>query len=126
MGLFRLAIVAAIGVSLLPSDSEQQEKLYTRAADAAHWTITFCSRNEATCTQAASLWGQFVKKAQFGAKLAYDALSEKNAQSGIESGIETGALERPRTPQKSPSQTLNRSDLEPVWRGGVVVRPPVR
>ncbi len=77
MGLFRLAIVAAIGVSLLPSDTEQQERLYTRAAEAAHWTITFCSRNEVTCTQAASLWGQFVKKAQFGAKLAYDAMVRK-------------------------------------------------
>lgn len=126
MGLFRLAIVAAIGVSLLPSDTEQQERLYTRAAEAAHWTITFCSRNEVTCTQAASLWGQFVKKAQFGAKLAYDAMAEKNAQSGIDTGIETGALDRQRPLQKAPPQTLRRSDLEPAWRGGAIAKPPLR
>ena len=85
-----------------------------------NWTVTFCTRNEATCTQAASLWDQFVKKAEFGAKLAYDAFAEKAGPSGIE----TGTVRQPE--RKAAAQTLKRSDLEPVRRGSITVKPPVR
>lgn len=123
MGLLRLGIIVAVGVALLPSDSEQQEMLYNRAALAAHWTVTFCDRNAETCEQAGTLWGSFKKKAQFAAELAYDTISEqiaaaasagddasrKNASGSYASqfqgsGIETG--------------TLKPGDLEPNWRGG--------
>lgn len=109
MGILRLGIIAAVGVALLPSDSEQQEILYNRAALAAQWTMTFCTRNAQTCTVASDVWGQFVKKAQFGARLAYDTLAEQMAsaepgaaQAG-NNGLETG--------------TLKPADLEPGWRG---------
>lgn len=108
MGLLRLGMIVAVGVALLPADSEQQEMLYNRAALAAHWTVTFCDRNGATCEQAGALWGTFKKKAQFAAQLAYDTLSEQIASSGdqqlSDARIETG--------------TLKPGDLEPNWRGG--------
>lgn len=119
MGLFRLAIVAAVGISLLPSESEQQEKLYARAAEAAHWTMTFCERNAGTCTQAAALWDQFVKKAEFGAKLAYDALTDKKTPSNIE----TGAV-KPAPQSKTSAHTLKRTDFVPTWHGAISVQPP--
>ncbi len=108
MGLLRLGMIVAVGVALLPADSEQQEMLYNRAALAAHWTVTFCDRNGATCEQAGALWGTFKKKAQFAAQLAYDTLSEQIASSGdqqlSDARIETG--------------TLKPGDLEPNWGGG--------
>ena len=108
MGLLRLGMIVAVGVALLPADSEQQEMLYNRAALAAHWTVTFCDRNGATCEQASALWGTFKKKAQFAAQLAYDTVSEQIASSGdqqlSDAHIETG--------------TLKPGDLEPTWRGG--------
>ncbi|MBL8881643.1 MAG: hypothetical protein JNL45_01170 [Hyphomicrobium sp.] len=108
MGLLRLGMIVAVGVALLPADSEQQEMLYNRAALAAHWTVTFCDRNGATCEQASALWGTFKKKAQFAAQLAYDTVSEQIASSGdqqlSDARIETG--------------TLKPGDLEPTWRGG--------
>lgn len=108
MGLLRLGMIVAVGVALLPADSEQQEMLYNRAALAAHWTVTFCDRNGATCEQAGALWGTFKKKAQFAAQLAYDTVSEQIASSGdqqlSDARIETG--------------TLKPGDLEPTWRGG--------
>lgn len=108
MGLLRLGMIVAVGVALLPADSEQQEMLYNRAALAAHWTVTFCDRNGATCEQTSALWGTFKKKAQFAAQLAYDTVSEQIASSSDQqlSGarIETG--------------TLKPGDLEPTWRGG--------
>lgn len=118
MGLFRLAIVAAVGVALLPSDKEQQEILYNRAALAAEWTMNYCVRNAETCTQAAAFWGEFKQKAQFAAGLAYDAVSEQIASTDTKT-IETGALgsqssKRPRLD----AGTLKPDDLEPAWGGG--------
>ena len=54
MGLFKLAAIVAVGVSLLPAEREKQEQLYQRAASAASWTMTFCERNTATCTKASA------------------------------------------------------------------------
>lgn len=128
MGLIRLGIIVAAGVALLPSDREQQEILYNRAALAANWTMTFCDRNAQTCETASNLWGQFVKKAQFGARLAYDTVVEQLAGHDVSfdeqpaqtlfgqapgRALETGALKSPR----APSGTLKPGDLEPDWRG---------
>lgn len=115
MGLFKLAAVAAVGIALLPADREQQEMLYNRAALAANWAVTFCDRNAATCTQSSTLWDQFLKKAEFGAKLAYDMMTEKG-----EANFETGAISvstpapRSKVPQVN---TLTPGDLRPAWRG---------
>ena len=112
MGLFKLAAVAALGIALLPADREQQEMLYNRAALAANWTITFCDRNAATCGQASGLWDQFVKKAEFGAKLAYDMMKDKG-----EASFETGAISIQAPTPKAPATTLAPSDYQPAWRG---------
>lgn len=124
MGLLRLGVVAAVGIALLPSDSEQQEILYNRAALAAQWTVTFCDRNEATCAQASWLWEQFAKKAEFAGRMAYDTLSEQlAANTGT---TETGSIA---TAADAPSRSLERgtltpSDLEPKWRGSDRTRAP--
>ena len=114
MGLFRIVTVVAVGVALLPSDHTQQQQLYDRASGAAKWTMTFCERNEAACTQAVSVWEQFKKKAEFGAKLAYD-MARDNEQATVaentpRSPVQTGSIKRP-------NGTLTDADLKPEWRG---------
>lgn len=113
MGLLRLAAIAAVGIALLPSDREKQAELYGRAASAAHWTVTFCDRNGDTCTQASGLWDQFLKKAEFGAKLAYDVMREHP------SSIETGSTSPAPEQTNAAAHTLTDSDLKPQWRGKV-------
>lgn len=129
MGILRVGVIVAVGVALLPSDREQQEILYNRAALAAKWTVTFCDRNVQACATASSVWDHFVKKAQFGAKLAYDTLAEHlgggeqsfDAQpasmlfgsDGRARVLETGALKS----GPALSGTLKQGDLEPDWRG---------
>jgi hypothetical protein len=120
MGLFRVAVVSAIVISLLPSDREQQDKLYERAANAAHWTMTFCDRNAATCAQAASLWDQFTAKAEFGARLAYDMLREAQTESQTEAQLDSATAgaagrQQPGLPLDSRG-TLRPEDLKPAWR----------
>jgi hypothetical protein len=119
MGLFRLACIAAVGVALLPSDREQQEKLYKHAASATSWVVTFCDRNAKTCTQGGDLWTAFLAKAEFGAKLAFDMIRDGEdtkvtayqADGGTSLSQPAGlALERR-------SQTLTGEDLKPAWRG---------
>lgn len=121
MGLVRLAFVAAVGVSLLPADAEQQEKLLVRASDAAQWTLSFCDRNATTCTRSAAIWSGLKSRAEFGAKLAYELVTEK---SKVFAGS-TGSLERAaKVAPAAPTGTLRKHDLEPAWRGSVSVNPP--
>ncbi|AHB49056.1 hypothetical protein W911_12595 [Hyphomicrobium nitrativorans NL23] len=109
MSLFRIAIVLSLGVAVMPSDRAQQEELYTRAASAAHWTMTFCDRNGRTCEVSAGLWDAFLKKAEFAGKLVYDVALHT-------AGPEDTSLKA--IPASSEGRgTLSPRDLEPDWRG---------
>jgi hypothetical protein len=115
MSIFRIGLLVAVVIAVLPEDQEQQARLYDRAANAVHWTTTFCDRNAATCTHAGNVWSAFVRKARLGAQMAYE-LATKQSQSspGGASGDEgrvTPAYERP------PLGTLTPDDLQPAWRG---------
>ncbi len=127
MGLFRLAAIVAIGVSLLPAEREKQDQLYERAAMAANWTLTFCDRNADTCAKAMTFWQEFSKKAEFGAKLAYDVLREQT-----EASVEDGAaklsapakFENAHPGTFSPG-TLTPDDVKPAWRGKSANKPSI-
>lgn len=115
MSLIRTGIVLSLVVAVLPSDLESQRKLYDRTAAAVHWTATFCDRNGTTCEQASELWASFLRKAQFGATLAYDAIQhyyESGTAGQDPLSLTSGPLER-----APGSGTLTREDLSPAWRG---------
>ena len=119
MGLFRLAAVVAVGVSLLPAEREKQEQLYQRAASAASWTLTFCDRNAATCTHAVNFWSDFSKKAEFGVKLAGDVIRDnENAQKPVSL---TPPVSFDASPQPA-TGNLTAHDLKPQWRGKTASR----
>ncbi len=110
MSLLRVGILVALVVAVLPADKEQQSRLYDRAADAVHWTATFCDRNGPTCKQAASLWSAFVAKAQFGAHMAYELAVQY-------SGRDKGDGYLSPADADSAQGTLTPQDLQPAWRG---------
>ena len=72
MFFIKLAFWLGVAVLLLPTDAQQQARLYTTATSAVERATTFCDRNPATCTTAASAWATFLKKAEFGARLVGD------------------------------------------------------
>lgn len=123
MGLLRIATVAAIGIALLPSDKEQQQRLYERAGATAEWVVTFCDRNATVCAKSAELWTQFVAKAQFGAQLAFEMAREHYAGSGgmnaaslkLDDGKTVGRV-APAVLERD-SGTLTPLDKTPDWRG---------
>ena len=115
MGLLRIAAIIAVGVALLPSDREQQQRIYERADATAHWVVTFCDRNGPTCEQGSELWSQFLTKAEFGAKLAYDMMRERaGAQRPARA---TESIHSPATLERD-NGTLTPQDRKPSWRGG--------
>jgi hypothetical protein len=108
MSILRTGLLVAAVVAVLPADRQQQAHLYDRAANAVHWTATFCDRNGTTCAQAVTLWSAFLAKAQFGAQMAYE-LAQKYSKP--ESGYLAPAATSPAI------DTLRPEDLEPAWRG---------
>ena len=110
MSILKIGILVAVVVAVLPADREQQAALYDRAASAVHWTATFCDRNGPTCAQASVVWAGFVKKAQFGAAMAYEIAMKQTGRDQPRTLIEP-------TVDLTPRGTLRAEDLEPVWRG---------
>jgi len=109
MSILRIGILVAVVIAVLPADEEQQARLYDRAASAVHWTATFCDRNGPTCEKAGDAWSTFVKKARFGAQMAYEmALKYSKGDNGYIAPVSV-----------EPSRgTLAPHDFEPAWRGG--------
>ncbi|WP_333795180.1 hypothetical protein [Hyphomicrobium sp.] len=108
MSLFRIAVVLSLGVALMPSDQEQQDALYQRAATAAHWTLTYCDRNGQQCEIAGDVWDAFLRKAQFAGKLAYDV--------AIRTSLENAEGVSPAPVLATDHGTLRPEDLRPDWR----------
>ena len=75
--MIRMAFWLALIVMVLPSDREQQARLYQTATETLHRAATFCDRNAALCTQAGQHWAVFRTKLEFGAKLVFDMASER-------------------------------------------------
>ena len=120
MFLIRVAFWVGLAVLLLPSDERQQARLYGSVVATAERVTTFCDRNAPACVAGAELWAAFVRKAEFGARIAIDLVSsggrrEDEAAPRLQP---TGANGRPE-PRLPPSSrgTLTPADLAPVWRG---------
>jgi hypothetical protein len=112
MFLFRIAIVLALIIAVMPADKEQQERLYGQVATAAHWTQTFCDRNARTCENAAVMWDAFLRKAEFAGRLVDDL-----AQRYVTQTPDPYAPAFYGAPDAPARGTLTFEDLQPKWRG---------
>ena len=128
--LLRMAFWLSVVLVLLPSGGSQQHTATAPSAElgametisAASATVSdmrqFCTRQPEACaigSQAAAAIGQ---RAQAGAKMVYDFISERAAPR------ETGSVTtRPRqlaaqaAPAARSQDTLTAADLVPAWRG---------
>jgi len=123
MSLTRLVFALAVIVVVLPTDQEEQQRLYDKVTGATTWTMTFCERNGATCTAAADAWTTFVRKAEFGAKLAGEMFRKhvlKPDQDVAPASYAPPAPQEPREFDRRPLDsrgTLTDRDRAPTWRG---------
>lgn len=132
--LLRMAFWLGLVLVLLPSASVQPNASRTEvgaseALSAASATVGdlrgFCSRQPDACTVGSQVATAIGYKAQAGAKMLYDFLSEALAPhetGSLTSGTPRGGGSAKATPEKaSPERTsqstLTPSDLAPAWRG---------
>lgn len=133
--LLRMAFWLGIVLILLPTGSGRQAPATdVGAADAisaASATVQdlrgFCSRQPDACTVGSEVAVAIGYKAQAGAKMIFDFLTEKLASR--DNGATTGSVGRlggdkraldKSAPEKASQDTLTPADLIPAWRG-----PPV-
>ena len=124
MFLFRIVFWLGLAVVFLPTEETQQARLYETASATVERIATFCDRNPKTCAAGAEFWSTFVKKAEFGARVATDLITSRGQRSEgpaqAAAPRPSGAAAEPR-PTPAPRNTLTREDLGPTWRA-----PPPR
>jgi hypothetical protein len=124
MFFLRVAFWLGLVVLLLPTDERQQARVYGTAVSTVERVVTFCDRNAQACAAGAEVWATFVKKAEFGARMAIDLASSggrKDEDAGPQQVQPTSskAKPEPRLPTAERG-TLTPADLSPAWRGQVV------
>jgi hypothetical protein len=118
MFLIRLMFWLGFVVLLLPADERQQARLYASAAAALERASTFCERNERTCAVGAELWASFLKKAEFGLRMAFDLAGSSARKDGDAAPARDAPRGRQQQPTVQTRGTLTPNDLAPAWRGG--------
>jgi hypothetical protein len=120
MSFIKLAFWLGVLVLLLPTDAQQQARLYSVAVSTVERATTFCDRNPRTCETAGEAWAIFLKKAEFAARLVGDLITSQGRQNGPE-----GPAAAPQAPAGASSGaqgTLLPADVEAAWRGPAVRR----
>jgi hypothetical protein len=122
--LLRTAFWISIVLALLPTGGSQPKSNETpiraieavSAAGAAMSDMSqFCGRQPEACVVGAQAVSAFGQRAQAGAKMVYEILSEKMAPA--ETGSVTPSKAANTGGTKGSQQTLKPADLEPAWRG---------
>ena len=119
MFLIRVAFWVGVAVLLLPTDERQQARLYSTAVTTVERVTTFCDRNAQACAAGAELWAIFVKKAEFGARMAIDLVSTSGRQDEDAASLRTQPASVKGKPAPAARGTLTPADLTPAWRGQV-------
>jgi hypothetical protein len=126
--LLRMAFWLGLVLILLPSGSSQHDPAGNEvgasdAISAASATVgdlrQFCTRQPDACTVGSHVATELGYKAQAGAKMLYDFLTEALAPR------ETGSLASGKASADKASQnTLTPADLAPAWRGPAPRKDP--
>jgi hypothetical protein len=119
MFLIRVGFWVGLAVLLLPTDERQQARLYSTAVTTVERVTTFCDRNAQACAAGAELWAIFVKKAEFGARMAIDLVSSSGRQDEDAASARTQPASVKGKPTPAARGTLTPADLTPAWRGQV-------
>jgi Family of unknown function (DUF5330) len=132
--LLRMAFWLSIVLILLPSGSTQRAQSgndigASEAISAASATVQdmrgFCARQPDACSVGSQVAVSLGYRAQAGAKMLYDFLSETLASHETGTPTRTGSIAKTAqdktVPASASQNTLVPADLVPAWRG-----PPVR
>jgi hypothetical protein len=123
MFLIRSAFWLAVVVMLLPTDEKQQARFASFAVNSVHHVATFCDRNTKTCEVGSDVWSMFLRKLEYGTRLAMDIASDRTTdrmdKPAAASAVPPGRIEPARV---RGSNTLAPTDHVPPWRGMAAAR----
>lgn len=117
MFFIRLAFWLGVIVMLLPTDQQQQARVYNTAVSAVERASTFCDRNARTCELGAQAWASFLKKAEFGVRLLGDLITSGARSSEPEPSTPPLRQKASLSDTVGTRGTLSAADLQPAWRG---------
>ncbi len=128
--LLRIAFWLSIVLILLPSGSTQNVQPpsnvdASEAISAASATVAdmrgFCTRQPNACSVGSQVAVSLGYRAQAGAKMLYDFLTEKFARRDAGSVVHTGSITKTAqdkaSQDRAPQNTLIPADLTTPWRG---------
>jgi hypothetical protein len=126
--LLRMAFWLGIVLILLPGVPQHDASTggvgtadaISAASATVHDLKGFCAREPDACTVGSEVATSMGHRAQAGAKMLYDFLTE--ALGGHDTGPHSGepaksAFSKPSAQQRSSQNTLTPADLAPTWRG---------
>jgi hypothetical protein len=109
MFLIRAAFWTGLVVLLLPTDERQQARLFGAATTAVERVTTFCDRNTRTCEVGSEVWAAFLKKAEFGARMAFELITTRGGAAGDREDVRVSPpAPRARWKEAAPRGTLTR------------------
>ena len=117
MFFIRLAFWLGVAVMLLPTDAQQQARIYNTAVTAVERASTFCERNPRACEMGSQAWTSFLKKAEFGARLVGDLLASGGRQAGPDATPAPSRHKGNAAATDGRQGTLSAADLQLPWRG---------
>jgi hypothetical protein len=131
--LLRMAFWLSVVLILLPSGGAQRQPAgevgasdaVSAASDTVHDLKGFCTREPNACTVGSRLVVAMGYRAQAGAKMLYDFLTDALAPrdtGSVRDEASRSVLDR--TPPAGSQDTLTPADLKPAWRGSPGRRMP--
>jgi hypothetical protein len=122
MFLIRSAFWLMIIILLLPTDEQQQSKVYGTAEATVKDVVTFCDRNPDTCTTGRDAFQVLVQKAEFGARFLMGFIKEQTG-----AGSDDSAFDEPASDESAPDESASSdapggsaSGIAPAsWDNGV-------
>jgi hypothetical protein len=110
MFLIRSAFWLVVLILLIPTDGEQQKKIYGMAQTAVADISGFCVRNPETCDSGQYAINVLVQKAQYGAHMVKSLVDERTgplAPARFPARSEQASMTQPMTPSAGPDAPVN-------------------
>lgn len=117
MFLIRTAFWLTLIILLLPTNEQDQNKIYGTAEAALKDLRTFCVRNPGVCEKSGDAFEVFAQKAQFGARMLMDFVSDAASDDPVETASTEKDRKRPSFFRSESRNTLTDDDAQPSWSG---------
>lgn len=103
MFLFRTAFWLVVLILLLPTDEDQQKRIYGTAQAAVNDVASFCDRNPQTCAAGQDAFGVLMQKARYGGQMLVSLAEGKTASFGNSAPMPVAMSETPSVVSEDPS-----------------------